>query len=255
MPVAACVPVNSGPPDFVVTTCGLVSTDTPVASCVLGPLPPIGINTVTCVNGTTTGPTNVASCVPQSPPVGPNFVEVLCSGPNLVSSGPVDPALCSDSVGPPPNVYVTTCTTAPIGPYLAPTAVAGRASAGTDPTTFITTTCSAPAGPNNMPPTNSAPCTVGPTTDGNQVTTTCSVSDVTDFVPTATCTNVTQVGTGPEITCTTVTTLDEAVASCTAGAVQASVAVRHHDRLPQHGHVADGRLRRHLRRRSRPGSR
>ena len=33
----------------------------------------------------------------------------------------------------------------------------------------------------------------------------------------------------------------------------ASVAVRHHDRLPQHGHGADGRLRRHLRRRPAPG--
>ena len=71
-----------------------------------------------------------------------------------------------------------------------------------------------------MPPTNSAPCIVGPTTDGNQVTTTCSVSDVKTYVPTATCANVAQAGAGPEITCTTVTTLDEPVASCAAGAVQ-----------------------------------
>ena len=39
-------------------------------------------------------------------------------------------------------------------------------------------------------------------------------------MPTATCANVAQAGAGPEITCTTVTTLDEPVASCAAGAVQ-----------------------------------
>ena len=224
VPVAACVAVNSGPPDFVVTTCGLVSTDTPVASCVLGPLPPNGVNTVTCVKPagpTNAGPTERRQLRPAVAAGGPELVEVLCSGPNTVSSGPVDPALCSDSVGPPPNVYVTTCTTAPIGPYLVATPVAGACVTATDPTTFVTTTCSTPPGPNNMPATNSAPCTLGPSTDGNQVTTTCSVSDVTDFVPTASCTDVTQVGNGPAISCSTVTTLAEA-GNCTPGAVQAT---------------------------------
>jgi Tfp pilus tip-associated adhesin PilY1 len=223
-PVAACVPTNSGPPDFVVTTCGIVDTDTPVAFCALGvPLPDDGISTVTCVQPAgpnNAGPTNVASCTQQSPPVGPNFVQVLCSGPNVISSGAVNPASCSNSVGPPPNVYVTTCTTAPVGPYPVPTPVAGACVTGTDPVTFVTTTCSTPPGPNNMAATNSAPCTEGSTTDANQVTTTCAKSDTTVFVATAACVNTVQAGNGPEIDCSTVTTLDEPVASCASGAVQ-----------------------------------
>ena len=218
-PVAACVAVNSGPPFFVVTTCGTVDTDTPVASCAVGvPLPDDGVNKVTCIRNDT-GPTNVASCVQQSPPVGPDFVEVLCSGPTVISSGLVDPATCANGVGGPPNVYVTTCTTAPVSPYPVPTPVAGCVT-NTDPVTFVTTTCSNPSGPSNMPATNSAPCTVGSTTDANQVTTTCAISDTTAFVPTASCLNVVQAGSGPEITCSTVTTLDEPVASCASGAVQ-----------------------------------
>jgi len=215
--VPDCTPVDSGPPDYVVTTCGFVSTDTPIPpSCTPGPLPDEGADKVTCVRNVT-GPTQVPLCT-ASAPVAPNYMNVTCAGATTDPPVAISPASCPDGTFL-TSTYSQTCVTNPAGAYPVATPVAS-CTPGTDGGTLITTTCAYPAGTNyaNVPV---APCTPGTTTDGaTQVTTTCTKSDSGDvYVPTASCTPVTQTGSGPEVTCNTTVTAGTPSASCTAGAV------------------------------------
>ena len=212
MDLAACSsPTDPNVPPYIVTSCGSTSIDIPVASCVEGPLPPEGIDTVVCVRATTP-PTQVATC---SAGTDANFITTSCAGPTTTSAVAVDPLSCPDGTYLTPT-YILTCSTSPIGPYTTDTPVAS-CSAGTDPS-FITTTCSYPPA-NNYAATPVAPCTEGSTTDGStQVKTVCSKTDVTNYVPTSACpASVAQSGTGPEIICNTVTTTADPVASCSVG--------------------------------------
>ncbi|MGZ8259043.1 MAG: hypothetical protein ACXWUL_00660, partial [Caldimonas sp.] len=217
-PVPSCVPVMSGPPDYVVTACGFASSDEPVFSCVPGPLPPEGAVTVTCVKPAgpnNAGPTQVATCTPAVASA-PNYVHVTCAGPTTTAPVAVLPASCTGGPYFYPT-YILTCSTSPIGPYPMATPVSS-CTAGTDGS-FVTTSCSYPA-PTNYAATPTAPCTEGTTTEvGTEIKTTCSKTDTTVYVPTATCTNVAQVGTGPAITCTTTPTLGTPSVACSAGAV------------------------------------
>jgi Tfp pilus tip-associated adhesin PilY1 len=217
--VGACVPGVGPAPDYIVTTCGFGSFDTPVSSCVPGSTWTEGIYKVTCV--LPGGANNATVFVPPGTctapaAAAPNWVHVTCSAVNTISNGFVDPATCTVpySVGPGPNFYGTTCTTVGVAPYPTPTPVPSPCVDSLDGS-MVKTTCSAA----NTPATPSAPCTVGPTTNGSHVTTTCAVSDTTEYVPTATCANQTQSGTGPEVICTTTTTLGTPATTCSAGAV------------------------------------
>ena len=217
--VAACTASDSGPPDYVVTTCGFVSTDTPVLSCVPGPLPDEGVDTVTCVKPAgpnNAGPTQVATCTAQDP-TDPNYVKVTCAGPTTTAPVGVVPASCPDGTYVNPT-YILTCATSPAGPYPTATPVAS-CTPGTD-ASFITTTCTYPPA-NNYAGTPVAPCTEGTTTDGvTQVQTTCSKTDSGEvYVATASCTPVAQTGTGPAVTCTTTPTSGTPAWTCTAGSV------------------------------------
>ena len=205
-------------PDWIVTVCGTATDFEAVVSCVPGnvaPYPPY--DSIVCTQNPTT--TFVAACAESPhPPVGPNFIDVTCDAPVTLFNAPVDPANCTAGTSVPPNVQVTTCTTAPAGMYAVPGPAPAPCVGGMDGS-FVVTTCSNPAGPNNQPPTASAPCAVGSVTDGSQVTTTCAKSDVTDYVPTALCFDVPQAGAGPSVTCTTTPTLGVLDSGCGVGHV------------------------------------
>ncbi len=220
--VAVCtLPANSGPPDYIITTCGFVSTDTPVLSCVPGPLPDEGVDTVTCVKPAgpnNAGPTQVPTCTAQAPSA-PNFVNVTCAGSTTTAPAGISPVNCPDGTFI-AATYIQTCTTNAAGPYPSATPVAS-CTPGTDATSFITTTCTQPPA-TNFAATPVAPCTEGTTVDPvTQVQTTCSKVDSGDvYVATSACpASVPQSGTGPAITCTTTPTLGTPASSCAAGAV------------------------------------
>ena len=203
-------------PDWIVTVCGDAIDYEAVASCTPGAVAPYApYDSIICEKHDDSA--FVAACTESShPPLGPNYQDVTCTGPVPVFNAAVDPATCTNGTSAAPNVQITTCTTAPAGMYATPTPVAAPCVGGMDGG-FIVTTCSNPAGPNNQPPTASAPCPEGSNTDGSQVTTTCTKSDVTDFVPTAGCANVTQVGSGPSVVCTTTPTLGTLDSGCLVG--------------------------------------
>ena len=89
---------------------------------------------------------------------------------------------------------------------------------------LITTICTFPVAANNHGPIASAPCTVGPPVyDVDQVATTCTMSDTTVFVATSACpASTAQSGTGPEIICSTTTTLGAPNATCAVGVAPVS---------------------------------
>ncbi|HSC63021.1 MAG TPA: PilC/PilY family type IV pilus protein [Caldimonas sp.] len=224
-PVAACTPTDPTVPPYIVTTCGTSGTDTPVAFCnVTDPAFWDGSNWVTCVKPAgpnNAGPTQVATCVPDPVPTGPNFVKVTCAGSTTTAAVAVDPATCAAPANSSQQyvsaTQIITCYNSPAGAYPVATPVATCAN-GIDGS-LITTVCTFPIPANNHGPIASAPCTVGPPTyDGSQVKTTCTVSDVTIAVPTASCpVNIPQVGTAAEVICSTTTTLGEAAATCSVG--------------------------------------
>ena len=149
--VAACVPAFSGPPFFVVTTCGNVTTDTPVSFCVLGPLPDEGVDKVTCVKPAgpnNAGPTQVATCTPAAG-ADPDWVKVTCAGPTTTAPVATTPGACPTGTYVTPT-YIQTCSTNAAGPYPAATAVAS-CTPGTD-AGFITTTCTYPPATNYASP-------------------------------------------------------------------------------------------------------
>ncbi len=224
--VAACTPTDPTVPPYIVTTCGNSLTDTPVASCILGPLPDDGIDKVTCVKPAgpnNAGPTQVATCTAQAP-TGPAYVRVSCAGSVTTAALAIAPASCPA----PPNssqTYVSatqilTCYNSPAGTYATPTPVA-TCSPGIDGS-LVTTVCTYPPATNyaNKPV---APCTVGTVVDGSQISTTCSKVDSGDvFVATASCpVSIPQSGTGPDTICTTTPTLGTPAATCASGAVDA----------------------------------
>ncbi|HEY2558537.1 MAG TPA: PilC/PilY family type IV pilus protein [Caldimonas sp.] len=215
-PVASCTPVDSGPPDFVVTGCGFISTDTPIPpSCVPGPLPDEGVDKVTCIRNVT-GPTQVPTCTAAAP-VDPTYINVTCAGSTTTAPVAIDPAMCPVGTFLYPT-YSLTCSVNPAGPYPAATPVAS-CTPGTDGS-LITTTCT--VGPLAVPLGPVAPCTVGTTLDAvTQVQTTCSKTDTGDvYVPTSACpASIPQSGTGPDLICTTTPILGTAVSSCAMGAV------------------------------------
>ena len=221
-PTGTCTPGVGPAPDFIVTACSDNIVLEPVSFCTLGFVgnsgPPDYFD-ITCVKpaGASNATTNVASCPADIAPTAPNYVRVTCSPTATISTTTVDPNTCppGTTVGAAPDVYVTTCSPAtPIGPYLTPTAVA-TCSDGWDGS--VRTTCTYPAFPTgmNLPVADSAPCTVGTSTVGT-VTTVCSKSDVADYA--ASCTDLPQAGTGPEVICGAVeVTTAEPVASCALG--------------------------------------
>jgi Tfp pilus tip-associated adhesin PilY1 len=214
--VADCTPVSAGPPDWVVTTCGFSSTDVPIPpSCTPGPLPDEGTDHVFCVDNVT-GPTQVPTCT-ASPPLAPNYMNVTCTGSTTDPPVAISPASCPDGTYL-TGTYSQTCVTNPAGAYPVATPVAS-CTPGTD-ASLITTTCTYPAATNsaNVPV---GPCTPGTTTDGaTQISTTCTKSDSGDvYVPTASCTPVTQTGTGPDVSCNTTVTTGTPVTSCAVNAI------------------------------------
>ncbi len=213
----ACGDVPTAP-DWIVTVCGGATDFEAVVSCVPGPVAPYApYDSIVCTQNPVAS--FVAACVESPhPPVGPNFIDVTCDAPVTLFNAPVDPATCAAGTTLPPNVQITTCTTVPAGLYAVPGPAPAPCVSGMDGG-FIVTTCSNPVGPNNQPPTASAPCAEGSVTDGAQVTTTCAKSDVTDYVPTALCFNVAQVGSGPSVTCTTTPTLGVLDSGCAVGHV------------------------------------
>jgi len=218
-PASTCAaPLAPAFPNWIVTVCGDAFDYEAVLSCVPGPvLPYLPYDSITCSKNPTSS--FVAVCTESAhPPTGPNFIDVTCSGPVTLSNAPVDPATCTDGTSPGPDVRVTTCTTVPFGAYAIPTPVAAPCAGGMDGS-FIVTTCSNPPGPNNQAAAASPPCVVGSTTDGSQVKTTCAKSDTPDYVPTAVCADVIQVGSGPSVTCTTTPTLGVLDSGCIAGHV------------------------------------
>ena len=227
-PVAMCTPTDPNIPPYVVTTCGNAGFDVPVAFCDVAS-PPVwdGTDWVTCVKpggANNAGPTQVATCTPQLP-ADPTYVRVTCAGSVTTAAAAIAPASCVAPANS-SQQYVSasqiiTCYNSPAGAYPVATAVPACAN-GIDGS-LITTICTFPNPANNHLATASAPCTVGPPTfDVDQVKTTCTVSDVTVFVPTASCpASIAQSGTGAEIICTTTPTLGTPSAACVAGAVQA----------------------------------
>jgi Tfp pilus tip-associated adhesin PilY1 len=212
-PVAMCTTTDPTVPPFVVTTCGTSSNDTPVAFCNVAD-PPFwdGSAWVTCVKNNA-GPTQVATCVAVPAPVAPSFVKVTCAGSTTTPPVAVAPASCPASSA----AETITCSTGAAGVY--PVAVpVPTCTPGIDGS-LISTICTFPNAANNHPAVASAPCVVGPPTyDANQVKTTCTVSDITDFVATAACpASIPQVGTGPEVVCTTTTSTDVPSATCAVG--------------------------------------
>ncbi|HTJ04854.1 MAG TPA: PilC/PilY family type IV pilus protein [Caldimonas sp.] len=216
--VATCdAPGDPTIPPYTVVSCGPASHDVPVASCVPGPLPNEGIDTVECVY-TTTGPTQVASCTAATA-ADPTWLTVTCD-PTPTTTAPVAvlPSGCSGGPFLFPT-YILTCATNPAGPYPTATPVAACA-AGTD-AGFITTTCDYPAG-NNYSNVAVAPCTPGTTTDGpTQVKTTCVKNDTGAlYVPTSACpASIAQTGTGPETICTTTLASAQPALTCAVNAV------------------------------------
>jgi Tfp pilus tip-associated adhesin PilY1 len=223
--VAACTPTDPSVPPYIVTTCGMVSNDTPVAFCTVGDTYLDGVDTVTCVKpagANNSGPTQVASCTPQ-PPTDPNYVSVTCAGSVTTAAVPTLPASC---VAPPNGsqqyfsaTQTITCYNTPAGPYPTPTFVA-TCAAGTD-AGFITTSCDFPAGSNY---TNKAvaPCVEGTFPEANGVTRTCRKTDDLPgvYVPTALCpADIPQSGNGPAIYCSTTPTLGAPATSCSVGNV------------------------------------
>jgi Tfp pilus tip-associated adhesin PilY1 len=215
LPASTCPsPLPPAAPDWIVTVCGDAFVYEPVAFCVVGPVAPVPpYDSIICSQNPTTS--FVATCTPSAA-VAPNFIEVTCAGPVTLFNAPVDPATCVAGTSAPPNVQVTTCTPAPIGPYAVATPVPACV-AGMD-ASFVVTTCSNPPATNH-PPQPSAPCAVGSSTDGSQITTTCAMSDLVEYVPTAVCVNLAQAGNGPSVTCTTTPTLGTLAGVCAVGAV------------------------------------
>ncbi|MEO5844556.1 MAG: PilC/PilY family type IV pilus protein [Caldimonas sp.] len=226
--VAACTPTDPTVPPYIVTTCGTASIDTPVAFCNVTD-PPFwdGTDWVTCVKpagANNAGPTQVATCT-NAAPVGPSFVRVTCAGSVTTAAAAVAPASCPAPANSSQQyvsaTQIITCYNSAAGTYPIATPVPSCAN-GIDGS-LITTICTFPIPANNHGPIASAPCTVGPPTyDVNQVKTTCTVSDVTVFVPTAACSNTAQSGTGPEIICTTTATLGTPSATCATGVAPTS---------------------------------
>ena len=217
-PASTCAaPLAPAAPDWIVTVCGDAFDYEAVLSCTPGPVAPYApYDSITCSQNPTSD--FVATCVESPhPPVGPNFIDVTCSGPVTLFSGAVDPATCTSGTSAPPNVQVTTCVNAPVAPYAVPTPVPAPCVAGMDGS-FVVTTCSNPPATNHAA-APSAPCVEGSTTDGAQITTTCVKTDVVDYVPTAVCNNVAQAGNGPSVTCTTTPTLGTLAGVCAVGAV------------------------------------
>ena len=205
-------------PNWIVTVCGDAYDYEAVLTCVPGPVAPYGpYDSIVCSQNPTTAFVGTCTESPH-PPVGPDFIDVMCDAPVTLFNAAVDPATCNAGTSAPPNVQVTTCTTLPAGLYAIPTPVPAPCAGGMDGS-FVVTTCSKPPGPNNQPPAASAPCTVGSVTDGSQVTTTCAGTPIDEYVPNALCFDVAQVGTGPSVTCTRTPTLNALAGVCSVGAV------------------------------------
>ncbi len=176
---------------------GSTETTTPVASCT-------NSGNITCLN-LTTGPTAVASCTPQSPNAGNNYVTRTCDSPTL--TGPTAVQTCTpQSAGAGNNYTSTTCATQTNGPTPAASCSPASASAGNG---WATVTCSS----NNTGPTSVASCTPG--TDANFVTTSCVTTPTTTAVAPNTCTPGTNSSTQVVTTCNTQVTGPTGVASCT----------------------------------------
>jgi Tfp pilus tip-associated adhesin PilY1 len=175
---------------------GSTETTTPVASCT-------NSGNITCLN-LTTGPTAVASCTPQSPSAGNNYVTRTCDTPTV--TGPTAVQTCSAQAASSSNNFTTTsCAPQVVGPTAAASCSPASASSSNG---WATITCSA----NTTGPTAVASCSPG--TDGNFVTTTCNVTNPTLNAPVASCSAGTNSSTQVVTTCTPQTTGPTGVASC-----------------------------------------
>ncbi|MGJ7613119.1 MULTISPECIES: PilC/PilY family type IV pilus protein [unclassified Variovorax] len=176
---------------------GATETTTPVASCT-------NSGNITCLN-LTNGPTAVASCTPQSPNSGNNYVTRTCDAPTL--TGPTAVQTCTAQAAGSGNNYTsTTCAPQVNGPTAAASCSPAGPSAGNG---WANVTCSS----NTTGPTSVASCTPG--TDANFVTTSCSVTPTTTAVAPNSCTPGTNASTQVVTTCNTQLTGPTGVASCT----------------------------------------
>ncbi|MDQ6639121.1 MAG: PilC/PilY family type IV pilus protein [Pseudomonadota bacterium] len=223
--VAACTATDPEVPPYIVTTCGPVFTDTPVASCTLGATYLDGVDTVTCVKpsgGNNSGPTQVPTCTAQSPADTNSYVTVSCAGSVTTPEVAIAPASCS---APPYSsqaylqaTRILTCYNRAAGSYPSPTFVPA-CSAGTDGGTLITTICTYPPA-NNYAATPVAPCGEGTFHEADEVTRVCSKTDTPEFVRTSLCpADIPQSGTGPAIYCSTTPTFGTSATSCAVGDV------------------------------------
>jgi Tfp pilus tip-associated adhesin PilY1 len=176
-------------------------TPVPVGSCT-----PSG--NITCETNTT-GPTLVASCTPQSPNAGNNYLTITCS---TTSSTPTGTASCAAQGATAANNYTTTtCNTVNTGSVPTGSCNPATASAANN---YTATTCNTVT----TGPTFVATCTPAAESAGNNWTTTTCGTATTSNVPVQTCTPATATA-GNNWTTTSCGSLDTnnvPVSSCTA---------------------------------------